>query len=72
VRARARARLLGEPSALSSTGLGSARQSASDTVYELFLCHGDLTNQDCKECVGDATYGAEMLSNLFFLLAKKH
>jgi hypothetical protein len=29
-------------------------QNASDTVYGLFLCRGDLTFQDCQKCVGTA------------------
>jgi hypothetical protein len=30
-------------------------QNASDTVYGLFLCRGDLSTQECQDCVNIAT-----------------
>ncbi|XP_062163019.1 cysteine-rich receptor-like protein kinase 25 isoform X2 [Alnus glutinosa] len=30
-------------------------QNASDTVYGLFLCRGDLSTQECQDCVDTAT-----------------
>jgi hypothetical protein len=30
-------------------------QNTSDTVYGLFLCRGDLSTQECQDCVGIAT-----------------